>query len=188
MLYSNLVMSSLPVDAQLRITSPFGPRSTSIAGASVDHKGIDIGRDFAKAQTGVLAVAPGIVKNSFYNNVRGWVVIVDHGSYKTLYQHLAAKGAAVGSIVRAGTQIGTMGKSSTLNIAVHLHFELIVGGKQIDPEPHIREVGRMTRAQAIQIIKTACKFEDSTMAYLDSYLYRDALLIKIATAIQKGAV
>ena len=46
----------------------------------------------------------------------------------------------------------------------------------------------MTRAQARQIIKAACQFEDSTMDYLDCYLYRDALILKLATAIQRGAV
>jgi hypothetical protein len=60
--------------------------------------------------------------------------------------------------VGGGDVIGIMGASSNpkkLSVATHLHFELIVNGKQIDPEPyfyHLQE-DDMTREEVIKIIE-----------------------------------
>ncbi|MFV0515769.1 MAG: M23 family metallopeptidase [Aminipila sp.] len=128
----------------LRVTSKFGKRNTGIKGASTYHKGIDLGRDFSKPQTPITSVASGIVTNNYWNDYRGWVVIVDHGEFKTLYQHLKSKSQlAKGSVVKAGQQLGVMGNSSNkdkLDIPVHLHMELIVKGKQIDPLPYLKNI------------------------------------------------
>lgn len=134
---------SLPVDAPLRITSPFGQRDTGIPGATTYHSGIDLGRDIYKEETKILAVAPGRVIQSYWNDYRGWVVILDHGDYKTLSQHLKYKGLAVGTQVKTGQTVGIMGNSSDpdkLKVSVHLHFELRVENTPIDPEPYLQDV------------------------------------------------
>lgn len=150
--------NSLPVEP-LRITSKFGKRNTGIQGASTDHKGIDLGRDFNRPKTEVLAVAEGTVINNYWNDTRGWVVIIDHGEFKTLYQHLKEKSPVVkGGKVFAGQTIGIMGASTkTINgMSIHLHMELIVNCRQIDPEPYlksIQEVEDMTREETLKLIK-----------------------------------
>lgn len=154
----SIIFNSLPVDGPLRITSPFGPRQTSISGASINHMGVDLGRDFAKPKTAILSVAAGTVTNSYYNNVRGWVIIIDHGGFKTLYQHLEAQGAAKGARVKAGQRIGIMGASTSTikNMSLHLHMELIVAGKQIDVGPYLRDIREeidMTEERVRQIIQ-----------------------------------
>ena len=140
----SVIFYSLPVDAPLRITSYYGKRDTGISGASTDHKGIDLGRDFSKSQTNILSVADGVVINNYWNNYRGWVVIIDHGTFKTLSQHLAYKcPLPVGSKVVAGQIIGVMGASANpdyLKIATHLHFEVIYNKIQIDPLPFLLNI------------------------------------------------
>lgn len=154
--------TNLPVAAPLRITSPFGPRNTGIPGASTFHQGVDIGRDFAKAQTEILAVAPGVVNGNYWNTYRGWVVTIRHDEqHVTLYQHLAARSPVpMGSQVRGGQVIGIMGNSSDprkLKVAIHLHFELREKGVSINPEPYLREIDQkgeidMTREEMEQLI------------------------------------
>jgi len=154
-----LVFNHLPVEP-LRVTSPFGPRNTGIKGASTFHKGIDLGRDFNKAETDILSVADGVVINNYWNDYRGWVVIIQHNGFQTLSQHLKAQSSLKkGEKVKVGQQIGIMGNSSNkakLSVAVHLHFELIVNGVQIDPLPYlknIKEVEDLTREETIALIK-----------------------------------
>lgn len=137
--------NSLPVDAELRVTSKFGKRNLGIENASTFHEGVDLGRDFSKPSTKILAVKSGRIIENRWNNYRGWYVIIRHDEeYSTLYQHLRAKcPLPVGSIVKAGEVIGVMGNSSdkdVLKVATHLHFELRKNGKEIDPLPYLMNV------------------------------------------------
>lgn len=153
---------SLPIDGPLRITSRFGPRNTGIKGASTYHQGIDLGRDFSKLQTTILAVHSGTVSANYWNKYRGWVVVIQHnGVWSTLYQHLAAKSpVGVGKTVKAGETIGIMGNSSdkaVLQVAVHLHFELRKNGTPINPESYLKNIQEegldMTKQELEQLIE-----------------------------------
>ena len=92
----------------------------------------------------MLAVAPGRISNNYWNDCRGWVVIVDHGDYKTLSQHLKNRcPLSEGTAVSAGQQIGIVGNSpqkNRLDSSAHLHFELLVNGVQVDPLPYLKGV------------------------------------------------
>ena len=153
----NIRFDCLPVEP-LRITSAFGPRNTGIPGASTYHKGVDLGRDRSRPETPVRSVAAGVVRASGWNDYRGWMVLVDHDGFQTRYQHLKSAGPAAGSRVRAGQQLGIMGNSSNpakLKVAVHLHFEVLVGGKEIDGAPYLKQVkeaGDLTEEQVRKIV------------------------------------
>ncbi len=133
----------------LRITSGFGPRNTGIPGASTMHLGVDIGTDKSKPYTAtdggpVTAVLPGTVVSNYYNNARGWVILIDHGTIdgknvKTLYQHLKQAGSAVGTKVKPGDWIGTMGNTG-IGAQLHLHFEIRINNVPVDPEPYLIKV------------------------------------------------
>lgn len=127
---------SLPIDAPLRITSKYGERT--INGVKENHNGVDLGGDKTKLQTNILAVSAGVVQKNYWNNTRGWVVVVDHGEgYTTLYQHLREAGLKkVGDKVVAGEPIGVMG-STGYSMGVHLHFELLKDNVPIDPTPYL---------------------------------------------------
>lgn len=180
-----MLLSCNPV-YPLRITSPYGRRVAPTAGASTYHQGVDLGRDKTKPKTAVLAVKAGTVTANYYNKVRGWVIVIRHSDdISTLYQHLQAKSPAkVGDKVIAGQVIGIMGASG-VSAGIHLHFEVRRNGSPIDPRPWLEEA-KMNREEAKKIIQKACGFNDRTMNFLDSYYYRDALLINIATAILRG--
>lgn len=148
----------MPVEP-LRITSKFGPRNTGIKGASTFHKGIDLGRDFSKPETAILSVADGTVIKNYWNDYRGWVVVIQHDGFQTLYQHLKAQSTLTeGLKVKAGQCVGVMGNSSNkakLDVTTHLHFELIVNGKQVDPVPYLQNIKEedMTREETLALIK-----------------------------------
>lgn len=130
----------------LRVTSPYGYRSINIPGATSWHAGIDLGADKSKYSGSdggpVLAVADGVIQNSYFNTSRGWVVIIDHGAgFLTLYQHLLRKGLSAGVKVRAGQEIGRMGATGA-GAGVHLHFETIINGKREDPLPHLLNISK----------------------------------------------
>lgn len=133
----------------LRITSGFGPRNTGITGASTFHQGVDIGTDKSKPYTAtdggpVTAALPGTVVSNYYNNARGWVILIDHGTIngknvKTLYQHLKQAGTAKGAKVKDGDQIGIMGNTG-VSAQLHLHFEVRIDNLPVNPEPYLRGV------------------------------------------------
>nr|WP_315021557.1 M23 family metallopeptidase [uncultured Aminipila sp.] len=155
--------NSLPVDAPLRITSRFGYRRTGIKGASIYHRGVDIGRDFTKKETNILVVADGIVINNYWDDMRGWVIVINHGEFKTLYQHLEEKSKLkMGVSVEGGSQLGIMGASTKTirNMTVHLHFELIVNGVSIDPESYLRKVIKKDRKKENDAMERYKKVEE----------------------------
>ena len=69
----NVEFNSLPVSAPLRITSKYGKRSTGITNASTFHKGVDLGRDWSKNETEVLAGKDGTVAANYWSNYRGTI-------------------------------------------------------------------------------------------------------------------
>lgn len=148
---------SLPCEPY-RVTSKFGKRNTGIAGASTNHKGIDLGRDMTRVETEVRAVKSGVVTSNYWNDYRGWVVTIKHdNTYTTLYQHLYAQSSLkVGAKVVAGQVIGIMGSSSNrkvLKVGTHLHFELREHGTPIDPQPYLEEVKPVDENKVREIIR-----------------------------------
>jgi len=86
----------------------------------------------------VLAASPGFA--SFAGNgMRGYgnAVILDHGDgISTLYAHLSTIRVQSGENVPAGAVIGTVGRTGNATTH-HLHFELRVDGKAVDPSPYM---------------------------------------------------
>jgi len=151
----SIEFNSLPVDAPLRITSYYGKRNTGIKGASGNHKGVDIGRDFSKEITNILSVANGVCVKNYWNKYRGWVVVVSHGEFETLYQHLKSKSnIAVGQNVKHGQKLGIMGNSSdknVLKVSVHLHFELIVNGVNVNPLQYLQNIVEVEMVEKVKM-------------------------------------
>lgn len=124
---------------QPTVSSPFGPRTAPIAGASTFHQGTDfinIGK--------VRAVAAGVV--TVAGTPSGWggggnAVWVSHevGGVRFLTRslHLNAIGRKVGDRVVAGQFLGDEGMTGTAT-GKHLHFEVVLDGVQIDPVPFLR--------------------------------------------------
>jgi murein DD-endopeptidase MepM/ murein hydrolase activator NlpD len=101
------------------------------------------GRFHIPIGTFALAAGPGVVTVS-RKLATGWAVCIDHGSgVETAYHHMFGAEVEVGKVVRAGQRVGLVGgtpASSDLPRGglVHLHFDLVVKGKFVDPEPYLR--------------------------------------------------
>lgn len=119
---------------QAKVVSGFGMRFHPILKHYRLHSGMDI---TARQGTPVYATGDGVVRMAGRNNQGyggyGIVVLVDHGfGFQTLYAHMQGTKVRVGQKVKRGEQIGTVG-STGLSTGSHLHYEVILGGKKVDP-------------------------------------------------------
>ena len=113
------------------VTSPFGEaRSYNNGPVGSHHSGLDIAVDEG---TPVHAAATGRVAFAGFLYSRGNSVIIDHGlGVFTDYSHLSRIDVAVGQSVAQGVQVGLAGHTG-LATGPHLHWELIIGGQNVDP-------------------------------------------------------
>lgn len=92
----------------------------------------------------VMAVADGVVKNIWQDPFMGTCVSIEHtGNAVSYYKNLdpvVAEGLVIGASVKAGDVIGAVGESAMNEVAQdpHLHFELKVNDKHVDPKEHIK--------------------------------------------------
>jgi murein DD-endopeptidase MepM/ murein hydrolase activator NlpD len=117
------------------ISSRFGARKDPFLGRLAMHTGIDF-----RAPTGLPAksVADGTVIAAGYNGGYGNMVDVDHGNgVVTRYGHLSKIAVKVGEKVVAGRRIGNVG-STGRSTGPHLHYEIRIRGKAIDPMSYLR--------------------------------------------------
>ena len=103
------------------------------------HAGIDIS---AEEGANVYASETGTVSGIYKDPKLGYTVEITHeGGIVTRYSNLAASGDEfkVGDTVKSGEVIGTVGDSTTSELAdePHLHFELLVNGKKMHPLDYI---------------------------------------------------
>ena len=104
------------------ITSGFGSRSAPVAGASSNHRGIDIGVGIG---TPVYASADGYVLQATSSSARGNFILLKHASdLYTRYQHLDRYIVSTGQYVKRGTIIGYSGNTG-VGSGAHLHFEIL---------------------------------------------------------------
>lgn len=113
-----------------RLTSAFGMRRHPILGFARFHRGIDFAAGWG---TPVRAAADGVVTDAGWRGGYGRQVRIAHPqSLVTSYAHLSAMTVAPGSRVRSGDLIGYIGASG-LATGPHLHFEVLRGGRPVDP-------------------------------------------------------
>ncbi len=94
------------------------------------HSGIDFQ---GNNSTPIFAAAAGTVVLAQELDVRGGATIISHGrGVYTGYWHQSKIDVKVGDHVEAGQTIGMVGDTGRVT-GPHLHFELIVGGVQVDP-------------------------------------------------------
>ena len=118
------------------ITSRYGERSAPTAGASTNHKAIDIG---AKSGDPIYAAADGQVASATYNNGLGYYVSIEHdGETATRYSHMTNFIVQPGEHVKQGQIIGYVGESG-IATGSHLDYAVIKNGQQVDPMQYYDE-------------------------------------------------
>jgi murein DD-endopeptidase MepM/ murein hydrolase activator NlpD len=117
------------------ITSGFAAiRYHPILHEDLPHEGIDIAAAFG---TRILAPAAGRVIEVGREGGYGLMVVLDHGyGLQTRYAHMSRTESRVGELVKRGDLIGFVG-SSGLSTGPHLHYEVRVNGRAVDPMTYI---------------------------------------------------
>ncbi len=119
------------------ITSQFGTRRI-YNGGELDtfHSGTDFG---GAPGSQIVAPAAGVVVLAENLPVRGNATIIDHGwGVTTGYWHQSEIYVSVGDVVTPGQVIGAVG-STGRSTGPHLHWEMWVGGVQVDPMQWVRQ-------------------------------------------------
>ena len=124
-----------PCPSSTRITSDYGPRSSPTAGASSNHKGIDIS---ASAGASIVAAAAGVVKAANYSSAAGNYIMIDHGGgLYTVYMHCSSLAVSEGQSVSAGQTIAYVG-STGISTGNHLHFGVSLNGSYVSPWSYLK--------------------------------------------------
>ncbi len=106
------------------ISSGYGPRGGGM------HTGIDIGTAYGSP---VGAAESGTVIMAQWYSGYGKCIDISHGDgVVTRYAHLSSINVSVGQAVERGEFIGRVGDTG-IATGPHLHFEVIVGGRRVDP-------------------------------------------------------
>lgn len=127
-------------------SSVFGPRLDPFTGRRSFHRGVDIS---VPRGTAVRATAGGTVAAVERQAGLGLVVKIDHGpGVQTVYAHLDRALVTAGDAVAPGALIarsGSTGRSS----APHLHYEVRLNGRAVDPRRFLGEPAGARPAQVL---------------------------------------
>ena len=144
--------TKLPVEDNdnYTITDRFGWRMHPIFRRKDFHSGLDIASNY---KTELVAPADGFVSWIGYKGALGKTIELNHQDsvlvkengdlstrvIKTRYSHLTKTLVKIGQTVRRGDVIGLMG-STGLSTAPHLHYEVLIDGRCVDPMDFILDV------------------------------------------------
>lgn len=116
------------------ITSPFGYRRNPFGGGMEFHQGLDIA---APMGTTITAAASGTVISAGWYGGYGNYILIDHGGgMATGYGHCSQIFVSVGQQVQKGQAIGAVG-STGASTGPHVHFEVRMNGKPVDPAAYL---------------------------------------------------
>ena len=125
----------MPVD-NARMSSGYGMRNHPVLRKRKNHNGVDLA---APSGTPIYATADGTVERANYFGSYGNYIQIGHGNaIETRYAHLSRIIVADGQEVRKGDLIGYVG-STGRSTGPHLHYEVRIDGKAVDPRPFMVE-------------------------------------------------
>lgn len=117
------------------ITSKFGPRISPFTGKKAFHSGLDIG---APPGREIKAPASGKVVVAAYDTRMGNFVRINHGyGIETTYGHLSKILVKYGKKVKRGDVIGLVGSTGKFSTGPHLHYQVAVNDKVVNPIQYI---------------------------------------------------
>ncbi len=120
-----------PIDGG-RLSSRYGRRKHPILGYTRMHKGVDFA---APRGTPIYAAGDGTISYRGRKGGYGKYIRIRHNSnYSTAYAHMKgyARGMRKGKWVKQGQVIGYVG-STGRSTGPHLHYEIMRGGRQVNP-------------------------------------------------------
>ena len=116
------------------LSSKYGTRNDPFSGKPEFHKGVDLA---GKEGSDIISVAAGVVTWSDKRYGYGNMVEINHGNgYVTRYGHARELLVKVGETVKKGQKIALMGNTGR-STGPHVHFEVWVNGRTVDPAKYI---------------------------------------------------
>ena len=115
-----------------RLSSSFGHRKHPVSGFNAMHKGVDFA---APRGTPIIAAGSGVIREAGWKGSFGRYIRIRHNStYDTAYAHMSriAPNIHPGSRVKQGEIIGYVG-STGRSTGAHLHYEVLVNNRQVNP-------------------------------------------------------
>lgn len=143
------------------ISSSYGYRRDPFTGGGAMHSGMDFKGPHGQP---ILAAAGGKVTHAGWKSGYGKTVEITHGNgLMTRYAHLSRIGVIAGQKVDQGLQLGAMG-STGRSTGTHLHFEVRLNGRAINPRPFLEANTDVLKIKAIarQRAKTPSRSESGT--------------------------
>ncbi len=132
--FSKRGMFNVPFSKGASWTRGFGLKVDPFTGEKREHTGIDLR---AKYGDPVYASKKGkVIFTGVAGGYGNLIKIAHEHGYVTYYGHLSKIYAKVGQKVRQGTLIGRVGATGRVT-GPHLHFEIRLNGKPVDPLPLI---------------------------------------------------
>ena len=158
----------------VRLTSGFGYRMHPVLKRRKMHTGVDWA---ARRGTPILAAGNGIVEEAGRKGGYGNYVRIRHANgYKTSYAHMhrIATGIRKGTKVRQGQVIGSVG-STGRSTGNHLHFEVLVNNRHVNPMKIHVPRGRLLRGKLLKAFK-------KERARIDTLMQRSPVKTRVATS------
>jgi len=141
-------MAAVPAYMPVRnfnYTSGFGVRSDPFNGSAAMHTGLDMAGAMGEP---IYAAASGTVVTAGRSNGYGNLVELAHGrGLATRYGHLSKILVHSGEQVKQGEMIARMG-STGRSTGTHLHFEVRIDGRAVNPRPYLEASSFMLAAQS----------------------------------------
>lgn len=139
-----VIPSYMPVKS-FSYTSGFGVRYDPFTSMSAMHAGVDMA---GKLGEPIYAAASGTVGVAGWSGAYGNCVEVEHGKgLATRYGHLSAILVRPGQVIHQGDVIARMG-STGRSTGTHLHFEVRIDGRAVNPRPYLDASAYVLAAQA----------------------------------------
>ncbi|MEQ1945045.1 M23 family metallopeptidase [Mesorhizobium sp. VNQ89] len=135
-----------------KFRSGFGSRRHPILGYTKMHTGVDWA---APTGSPIIAAGNGVVEKAGWAGGYGKQTIIRHANgYETSYNHQSRIGDGIkaGARVRQGQVIGYVG-STGLSTGAHLHYELIVNNRKVDPMRVRLPVGKVLKNKELEAFK-----------------------------------
>jgi murein DD-endopeptidase MepM/ murein hydrolase activator NlpD len=146
----NLASSAIAIPSDKPVktaafTSGYGVRNDPFRGGHAMHAGIDLAGPYG---TPIYATADGTVERAGWNSGGyGNLIEVDHGrGIETRYGHLSRILIRAGAQVKRGQLIGYMG-STGRSTGSHLHYEVRIDGKPVNPIPFMKSTDYLVAMQ-----------------------------------------
>ena len=143
--------------------SGFGMRGHPVLGFVKMHTGVDWAAPFG---TPIYAAGNGVIEKEGWESGYGKYILIRHNNgYETAYGHMSAyaRGIEEGGRVRQGQVIGFVG-STGLSTGSHLHFEIRINGRFVDPMRIKLPRGRELHAGLLTAFQQERERIDSIMA------------------------